>query len=208
MQSINKILVTNFHKYERNDINLPDERSEQILFNLNDMQWKNQRQFKSTVFTTKRLKAFYQIVDKCCQQFSKVIEKQWRDSTKSNEYILMKEYSKLTMDIFLQCTLSLNIDIYSDSMAINDLLMAANKVANNVKYSELFSRMPTFANKWLKLIAFDTEKSMKTFENILEHYIDLRRSANGKSDDIMSIYLDQMQQGNYYVEFLSSIRTW
>lgn len=208
LQLIDKILVTNFHAFGRTDIDFSADANGMTLFqSVNNVEWKAQRKVKSTVFTSKRLKLFYPIVDKCCQQFSRYCEKFANNRQTNGNYFLIEQYSKLALDIFLQCALSHDIDIYCHTNDNVDLMNTIFKVSNQFKWKELFARMPNVVSSTLKLIAFNSDKSMKNFEQIIERLIDLRLKSNVINEDLLAIYLDAINQGNKKIKFIFNYKS-
>ncbi|XP_054166751.1 cytochrome P450 6j1-like [Oppia nitens] len=175
-------------------MNLPENFSKQVLFQTSDSRWRQLRKIKAQVFTTKRLKFYYNIVDRCAQRFADHIE----DMANGKQYIHLKDlYSKFTMDVSLKCSFSVQTSIYDNDQQTVQLWSSAHRLIHKLKCNELIARAPSYMQSMAKLFGFGYDKQFVDLENRLIDYIVARlqqsSSSNHNNDcdnDFVGVYLE------------------
>ncbi|XP_011505443.1 PREDICTED: cytochrome P450 9e2-like [Ceratosolen solmsi marchali] len=188
---IKNITIKNFDHFQDHRTFF-DANTDKIMggnvFNLKGDVWRESRNLLSPVFTSKKMKAMFELMVDCGERFVNYLEKQSEESRKIVD--TKNLFTKFTNDVIATCAFGITVDSLKNPE--NDFYVLGRKVTNFEGQQMLkFLIAGAFPKliKWLK-IKFVDDKTRIFFENIVSTTIALRDAKGISRPDMLQHLID------------------
>lgn len=191
IELIKQITIKNFDHFVNHDqFAGADTTLDQGLFFLNDQKWKDMRTTLSPIFTSSKMKMFYELLSVHSQQFVKFFEGKSKKGEKMN-FDVLDVFSKFTADGISTALLGIEGDCMKNE---NSFVLKIVKNLNNelttpmANLKFIFVTMLPKVYKFFKIRCL-SEETYNFFRNVTIDMMDERDRKNISRPDVIQLLL-------------------
>ncbi|CAG2105908.1 unnamed protein product [Medioppia subpectinata] len=190
---IKQILVKDFHKWRNNNSKDSTQLFPKHLGNARDDHWKRFRHVLSPGFTLGKLKRMYPLIDECCQEVMRALDRKLSVSSGQTVDVQLKPLmTDYTMDVIASTAFATKTHTHSHPN--NPFVANVNKFFVFNRFKTLSAMiLPTFVTHsrvWKAVVGGGGQTPIMFFTQIVKRLLSERKKSGKIYNDLLQLLID------------------